>query len=342
MSRPRTAQPNKPADKTPPLPSIIHWKTLGIGIMTGIFIFWLLVIRLGGRLDEISVGPAKFTLPNPTGAGGGVPFESTLLGLNYIASGWDPHIIDLRSAAEDGIPVWPGESLSFSELWVSGPSKQENLQVQVKFYVNDTGEGNCIGETPQVDLLPGRTLIDKITLLKYTQDNKRWMIQKDWEGIVAVTTVFSAGKEISANQSLIRFNRNGTAWLNPFSDAKFAEITYQVNQDPPARIDFRSSSVDGLNLTPGGQLCIQEIWYRSRNASKEIKLAVEATLGEFSESTYRDSPANPFSPGINQLTDYTPLCWQIPTEDTFLAVTLYQTGGTVMDFIHIPIRVTTR
>lgn len=350
MSRPKAPPAKKPASQPPkaePGTFAIHWKSIGIGVIAGILIFWLLVYVLGARLEEIGIGPVKFSLPAQPAGGGqsaaaGLPYESTLLSLSYIAGGWDPHVIDLRSAAEDGIPVWPGEGLSFTDLWVTSPASPAGLQAQVKFYRNDTGDGNCIGETPRVPLEPGKTLIKEITLLKLTPDDRNWTVGEDWERILAVTTLFEDGKEMSASVAQIRINRNGSAWLNPYSDAKFAEIAAQVDGGPPFQVDLRRAPVDGLSLPSGAQLCVQEIWYRSRNAAKNNQIAVEATLGEFSEETYRNSAPAPFTRGVNPLQDFTPLCWELPAQDTFLTITLYQAGGAVMDFIYVPITISAR
>lgn len=347
MSPGKVSEPKKQASKPTghaavPSPAkesfVLQWKSLGIGVVVGLVLFIILLAR-GAHPTEIDILGIKFSLPSFESKAGSIPFESTVLSITYIASGWDPHIIDMRSAAEDGIPVWPGESLAFSDIWITGPTKPENIQAQMKFYVNEARTENCIGETPVFYLLPSKTLVKQITLLKYTQDNKGWTIQEDWNSIVAVITLFSDEKEFSSNETLIRLNRTGTAWLNPYSDAKFAEITYQINGGSPEQVDFRHAPVDGWSFPAGGELCVVDIWYRSKNASKNNKLAVEATLGEFSESVYRNSPTSQFRQGVNQLQNFTPFCWEIPPEDTFLTVTMYQSGGSMMDFVFIPISV---
>jgi hypothetical protein len=265
------------------------------------------------------------------------PFESRVLGLRFIAGGWDLHYADMLNAAKTGIPAWSGATLAFSDLWVSSPAQPGDCQVQVKFYLNGINSGEQIGESLLQDALPEQTPIEKINFLKFTQDDKSWQVGDDWKSIDLVTSLRCGGKEVSQNQSSILLNRNGTAWLNPFMDAKFAEISYQVNTEAVLHLDLRQSLENGITLKSGDRFCIPEVWYRSRNAPKIGRMVFDASLGPYNAGNYRNSPTHLFIDGIHKLENYQPFCWKVPEADTYLTLILYDGGGTVMDFLYIPV-----
>jgi hypothetical protein len=270
-------------------------------------------------------------------------FESTVISATYEESGWDPHVIDIRSATEDGIPVWPRDLLEILDVWFTTPTEPGEYQVQVKVLASGDGEEEWIGETPILDLQPGKMRVESFSLLKHAKDDRHWEIQDNWKYLDIVIFLLKNKVEINQSSSRIRLNPDGTAFLRPYIEAKFVDLVVQINDEPETTLNIRERLTEEWPLRSDDRLCIQQVWYRSKTGSETTNLGIEADLlaTERLEGNYRNSMDNPFEPGINQVEGFKPFCWQIQPMVNLLSISLYSSDGPVLDQLVFPIKVIT-
>ena len=203
----RTTAAHEPeSSRTRKDPFTLDWKSLGIGGLVGSLLF-LFLLGIGAIPTEIDLFGVKFNLPDFTNATP-VPYNSAtiqdaaddpllgvaLTGMKYMAGSWDPHSIDLTSAASEGIIVNEGYSLRLYDLWVAVPPDVKGYTGQLEVYAL----GEVIGRSDLLELQPGGTLFNEIlpTNYKHADVANAWRYDLTWETIDISLIAYKDGQPV--------------------------------------------------------------------------------------------------------------------------------------------------
>lgn len=326
------------------------WKSIGIGIVAGMFLLAVLT-SAGGRVAEWNFGLMKVVIPTPEFTPSAVDASGvqasqleeafpSLVSVSFAVDGWNPHMVDLRTAREIGIPVVHGNALKFFDLYVYEPKDTTSTMLQIEFYA--TG-GGFIGHTERLSLVPGMNRFEKVELQSF-QDGvvtDAWKVQPEWKVITAVLIYFDENNvKIGASDMGIRLNPESRTWLTSSPDVSFASIAYTVNDGAEMWMDMHQALSGGLNLHPEDKLKITQIWYRAEEANPGVLVGVEAYLtdSQFNRNTYINNPNYPLEEGLHLLSNFSnPIEWVIKSENNMLLVTLARSDGVVVDRLEIPV-----
>ena len=155
----------------------------------------------------------------------------SLIGVSYIADDWDPRVIDLRtvSTSDDPIseiPIKPGQSLQFFDLWVNVPPEASGYNIYADIFDSN---GIKIGKTRGQKAEPG---IMKLEDLNYMENflhpavKNAWQVQSDWSKFDIYVYLFDDANKLSTTSTTIKVNLQGTSWLIAPPYAHFISIDY--------------------------------------------------------------------------------------------------------------------
>ena len=300
---------------------------LGVGIA-------LLVGGLGWMVTEgikASNRPSDNVISTP---------RTGLASISFMVDGWNPHLVDLRTAEDVGIPVSPANALKFFDLYVYGQKDSASTKIQVEFY---TPDGEFIGSTERLKLVSGLNRFEKVEIQSYQDPNivNAWMVQPEWNAISVVLIHYDVKDvKINADTVNIRLNPESHSWLTTSPDVSFASIAYTVNDGAETWLDFHQALSSGLNLQPDDKLRITQIWYRADDAADGVLIVIEAYLtnNQFNMYTYVNYHNNHLEKGLNLLANFqTPFEWLIKVEDNLLILTMARSDGFVVDRLEIPV-----
>lgn len=261
-----------------------------------------------------------------------------LIGVRYMADGWDPRLVDLRTAAEDGIPTTQGGSLQINSLWVSVPPKFSDSEVQIEIYAN----GDLIGLSSLQPLVPPVTQIDDIQIKGYQDSGipDAWLIQADWETLDISAVVFHQGRSVGFSKTSIRLG-SGMSWFKSPPNASIVSITYTVNGGIQKVMDMQQILTSGLNVAQNDRLDFQAISYSADADGAGQTLWVEAYLTPdgYLPATLKTNRDNSdfILKGIHELSSVSSLSWTVPANMNRLVMTLERSDRTVLDRINIPL-----
>jgi hypothetical protein len=300
---------------------------LGVGIA-------LLVGGLGWLITEgIEASNSSSDVAVPTSQAG-------LISVSFTVDGWNPHLVDLRTAEGVGIPVSPGNALKFFDLYVYEPNGSASTKLQMEFYA--PGE-EFIGSSERLPLVSGTNRFEKVEVQSYQDSNivNAWKVQPEWN-VISVVLIHYDAKDVKTNASTvnIRLNPESHTWLTTSPDVSFASIAYTMNDGTETWLDFHQVLSSGLNLRPDDKLKITQIWYRADDPADGILLGVEAYLTnkQFNRDTYINNPNNPLDKGLHLLSNFSnPFEWVVKEEDNMLIMTLARSDGFVVDRLEIPV-----
>lgn len=293
---------------------------------TLIGLVWL-VISNGGRPLSEALKPS------------GQPAGIALIGVRYMADGWDPRLVDLRTAAEDGIPAREGGSLQLKSFWISTPPHYSDSEAQIEIYAN----GGLIGLSSLQPLVPPVTQIDDIQIKGYQDSDvpDAWLVQDKWESLDISIIVYSEGESVGSTKSSIRINPGGMSWLTSPPNASLVSIAYTVNGGTQKVLDLQKGLTNGLNVSQDDQLEIRAIWYDANADGAGQRLWVEAylTRGGYYPETLKTNrnDSDIILKGLHELSAVSALSWTVPADMKWLVMTLERSDQTVLDRINIPL-----
>jgi hypothetical protein len=275
------------------------------------------------------------TTPTPTAPS---PFGIALVNLKFMPGGWDPHQIDIRSAAQEGIWVNVGYSLRLYDLWVSVPEGVTGYRGQFEIYA----KGEVIGRTHLLDLQPGGTLFEDVVPTSYQHPDvvNAWVMQQDWDALDIDLILFRGKQPAGGAVTTLRLNNTGTAWYNDPPYVSLASLVYHLNDGPRMVLDLRTAQDPGIDATSGDQLTIDEIWVKSSSSVKERSMQVEIYLssGEYDASAAFQTPWTTFAYGVREIPLGKSFVWEsISAEKKLLIVTVSRNDKTVLDRYVIPL-----
>ncbi len=268
-----------------------------------------------------------------------LPPAVSLVGLSYSLDGYNPRMIDLRTASSSGISVLPGLALKLFDLFVSVPADAPEYKVQAEIYINN----RILGSTPSTPLLAGITKLGDVEIENYNNGKipDAWTIQQDWKDLQVFLVTYREGVPVDRNLTTIRLNPDGASWLIDPPNMNLASIVYTVNDGPEMIVDLRTAESAGLDVKPNDKLTLKEIWYHSNADSDRVTAFAEACLlreGEsFDSATDLATQKNTIQKGVHRL-ESSLMSWTIPEDRRFLDLTLYRSDDTVMDGLTLPLK----
>jgi hypothetical protein len=294
-----------------------------------------LALLTGGVIWIVGQGIEASRLPE---ASNSMP-PVNLVGIRYMADGWNPRLVDLRTAAEDGIPAIHGGTLQLNSLWVSVPAQSSDSEVQIEIYAN----GDLIGLSSVHPLASPVTQIDDIQIKGY-QDSENpdaWLVQDEWENLDISTIVYSQGKRVGSSKTPIRLRPGGMSWLISPPSASLVSISYAVNDGAEKVLDLRELNTGGLNVTQNDKLDLRAIWYAANADGAGQRLWVEAYLTAEGYPSGKVKTNNDNSDliqkGFHALSSVSSLSWIVPADVNWLMMTLVRSDQTVLERINIPL-----
>lgn len=265
----------------------------------------------------------------------------SLISLSYMVDGWDPRMVDLRTASSNGIPVRANQALQLLDLWVWVPQQAPEYIVQAEVYAND----EFIGATASRPLLAGAVQLGDVTAKSFYHGvhSAAWQVQEDWTDMVIVLVTYRGDKVMGTTRTTIHLDPNGTAWLLDPPNLGYASIVYSINDGPPIVLDLREAGQVGIEIEPGDTLTLLEIWYGSNAYGEEGELVY--ALGFLSPDgenqvldTGRSTSKHLIEPRIHNFPSSS-LSWsQIPDDARFLIVQLFRgiEDSMFMDELKLP------
>jgi hypothetical protein len=218
--------------------------------------------------------PTYTPVPTATDHGGtksDMALGFNLAGVLFEIEEWNPREIDLRGAEENGIPVFPGHSLKFSNFSVFAPDGVIGYSVLIEVYAG----GELIGITNKQPLSPGVNEYSDIQIKAYQHDTVEdaWRVQDNWEYLQISTILYQQDDVIGFTENLIRLNPEGTSWFISSPYASIVSVVYRINDGPGIVADLRKLQVDGIHLEAGDKFEILEAWYQTDYKKSDSLLA---------------------------------------------------------------------
>ncbi len=224
--------------------------------MVGLLVIVTGILQIGGLLPT----------PNKTSANP-IPPGVSLVSVSFMKDQWNPRMIDLRTAASEGIHAEPGISLELFDVEVSVPDNMPaDYQAQVEVYANDD---EFIGKTGIVPLEAGKVArLGTVFPTNYKHDtvDNNWRVQDDWGELAILVNVYKKGDEkvAQSTKTHVKFTTpSSKSWLISPPYASFVSIVYQVNDGERTVLDFRAATTYGLDIQAGDRFRIWEIWYHT-------------------------------------------------------------------------------
>lgn len=268
--------------------------------------------------------------------------DVSLISMSYMVNKFDPRRVDLRSAADDGIPVRPGEALQFFDLWISVSDEAPDYGIQAEVYTADSDI--YLGKTAFIShMSAGYFPLGNVNVENFPhgQFPTSWTLQDGWENLIVKLVAYQEpGQGIVLSSSRIHLDPNGAAWFVAPPNLNFVSLVYKINDGDPLVLDLRHATTSGLLAESGDTLTLLEIWYRS-NADSSNTLRVEAFLssGNFNSEDYQQTPDNVIRKGIHKLSEFEPLSWVTPEGNQHLVLWLVR-NAMVLDELKIPFELT--
>lgn len=274
--------------------------------------------------------------------------QVNLVGISFMAGDWNPRMVDLRTAASEGIHAEPDISLKLFDVRVAvSENIPADYQAQAEVYANDN---EFIGKTSVVPLHAGEVIeLGDVIPTSYKHDTiaGNWRVQDNWGELTVLVNVYKKGSEAVVQSTKTQIKLTGPdskSWLLSPPYASFASIVYQVNDDEKQMMDFRTIDTDGIHVQPEDRLRIWEIWYHTTTDLDTITLVAEAYISEdgFNSETHQQTEEQIFLSGAHNLMASQPFDWTIAPEYTSLVITLSRENGndysTVLDRYVIPLK----
>jgi len=265
----------------------------------------------------------------------------SILSLSYRSAGWKPRVVDLRTADETGVPIYPNTGLRLFDLWVN---VSENC-VDCKGIAEVYADGEFIGGTEKIVLHTGKNEIGNLTPKNYIsgQDEKEWMVQPVWKTIGLVVILYSGDQMVDTCESELQININGSAWFISPPVGTIAEISYQINGGEEMWIDWRTAITEGITVSRNDMLQIMSVWYKANDAFDKSTLVLELQLFGKNGSitgTYQSFGNQPINNGIHLINTSTLKPWQITEETRSICVIFSRLeDGVVLDDFEIPLKI---
>jgi hypothetical protein len=361
MNKKKTSDPmgslSKMSEKTPPtqvpLPAaaqqqdpkpatVIHWKSVAMGIPVGIMLV-LIFLWAGGQVCEFDLFGFTVQFPCVSFSPNPAPKQDPLLGvaltgLKYMAGGWDPQNIDLTKSATDGVRVNEGYSLRFYDLQLSVPANLKGYTGQFEIYA----KGEVIGRSQLLPLQPGVTTFQGIipTNYKFPGKDDAWLYDASWETIDLALIVYNQGKPAGGAVTTVRMNNTGRAWFITPPYAHLVSIIYRVNDGPQKVLDLRTAPEVGFEAAPGDSFAIDEVWYKATDTIKKnsMQLEIYPSAGQYDSASSRTSSWITFESGNHDLLKGESLTWKLIASDRkWLVITLARDDSTVLDRYVLPL-----
>ena len=275
----------------------------------------------------------------------------SLLSVSYKYGGWNPQLIDLRIASENGIPAWHNMSFQFFDLWISVPGEvPDGHYVQAVVFREPDLSGIPLGQTNKVPLEKGLTQINTIEVPGDEED--KWRFDDgyfdDNDSLYIALLVSNKDEEVvSTTVNRIRFNREGASLLADMPIGYIVSIVYSVNDGPEEFLDIPAAEEMGINASADDTITIHRVWYHapkvgSYNSETEGHLSAyvaENISNDFPTAIYCKSLYVNLDEGIHELDLNLDECdnnekqfrWQIPNDNQNLVLNLARKDGTILD-----------
>ena len=292
------------------------------------------------------------TLPAATEAPGR-PLPSaavSLSGIQFMYGDWDPRSVDLRTAAEDGIPISrkdPLATLAFFDVQVVVSPEGEGLQAEALFFIND--EQTPIGVTEPTVVKAGvNQLKDPVFNLSYLKDSAKpgeILILPAWNQFRVKVRLLRGGDAAVANEHVIRINPAGASWFTTPPAAQLIRMEYSINQSPRMVLDLAEALATGLNVYPEDTFQIHSVTLKTRDKVPERTVHVEAYLTNreewtFNNDLWRKSPEQAvFQKGVTPPLALEAFIWtDVAPEQNTLALSIMRDDDVLLDRYEIPLQ----
>lgn len=264
----------------------------------------------------------------------------SLVGITFRTGDWNPRVVDLRTASETGIPVWPNEALEFSDLWIYTPKGSNTSEVLIEFYTNETFIG-------KIERFPVEVGIKKLPTVfieenfKYQEiQGNYWRVENSWKKIdIVLINYDKAGNKLTVSEFPIRLNPESTSWLIAPPDVSITSFAYTVNDGPETWVDIHAALVDGLSLQVGDKFRITQILYRAELAAPDQSFGIEASLLDVRDSYIGNPGGTLAQAGTYALSGFDkPFEWVTREDARALSIRFSRIDGTVLDYMEIPLK----
>ncbi len=260
----------------------------------------------------------------------------SLISVRYVADGFDPRLVDMRTAEADGIPIRANVAFQIDNLWVSVSGETAGYTLGAELYAGD----EYIGASNITTLRPGMMSLGAIIPKNYIHStvNNAVSFQASWDHLVIALVIYKDGVAISTARTTIRIDPTGTSWVWDAPHAYLASVVYSINGGPELVFDPRAR-LDGIDAHPGDQITLHQVWYRSDTSSADASVQVEAyiTAIGYDPTTVQVSSSSEIRFDINQVDNFAAMTWQVRPADAFWVIYLNRDDGPVLDSYIIPL-----
>jgi|GEM_PF-6373155 len=259
----------------------------------------------------------------------------SLISMGYRGNGFNPRLINLRTAADDGnddgIPIEAGQPLEFIDvtIWLPEDASGYSIHAEVKL----ENSSIVIGTTQTIGVTAGLHNLGRVhPNLNIDEDNSEaWDVQENWNLLMVHLVTYFNGQAVSSVPTNIRLNPTGTSLLWDTPKATFAAIVYSVNNGHQLLLDMRSATQNGINAGAGDTLTIHEVWYNSDAPSTfDLKTEGYITPGGYDADSLEQSQLSDIERGIHRLS-FTATEWHPDALDQYLVFSLIRSDGTITD-----------
>ncbi len=256
----------------------------------------------------------------------------SLISASYMHGGYDPHLIDFRSAAEVGIPVSAKMSMAVYGLVVKAPQSAAGLEAQARIFAGE----RLMAESKRAFLTNGtNTLPDP--------EPKSWDIPEGTGKLNIQIVLLKNGVVTGSFDNEVKIASQWTeGWLNTPPTASIVAIGYAIDDGPTRWVDLRSAETSGIYAPPGSRLAVREVWYQSRFGSEKHTLHLESylTVDGYNKDTDVSSAAAPMNRQAHAISELKAFQWQVAEEYNYLMMTLARDDSAILDRYRIPLNET--
>lgn len=340
----------------PKRPFSPEWRSIGIGIVVGMLLM-AFIDSIGGRIDEWNFGILKLVIPtatlrstptppttalvatSPASLTGEISSPSALVSMSFRVNGWNPRVIDFRTASAIGIKVGPGDALNFFDIWVNTPRDSISKGILIEFYANDI----FIGKTENLSIEPGLTKLPGVSVEEKFADKNvlpnYWKVENSWETIDVVQIHYDEeGRKVAVSQFPIKLNPESASWLISPPDVSMAGFAYTIYDGPETWIDLYDALASGLTVNLGEKFKITQILYRVELPAPDQSFGIEASLFDTKDSYVNNYDAAILEAGTHVLSNFSkPFEWVIDENSRVLSIRFARSDGTVLDYLEIPL-----
>ena len=325
---------------------------IGLLILSGLLFLtgfiWIVVSEIYAPLQSrVSANlPAASSFITPTATviqmtqresmpGSGV----SLVSMKYTSGGWNPHMIDLRTASSSGIPAGATLPLKFSEIIVFAPPDLAGFQIWAEFLANGNEK---IGETPVSILQPGLTSLEDVKIAdaylyldsntgKYSNDS--WDVLKSWDNIAVDLKYKGASGQSGSTIWTIRLNQmGGTAWWNPPPDVNIVSVVYSVSGGIQQVLDLRREPDPVINAKAGDWITIHKVWYKANLTTSNQTMFVGGSINNGQqELNNKSSDMMAIREGIHPFENFTSMTWVLSSDIKWLNLIVIRSDDIVLD-----------